>query len=676
MKRKALIQSLSYSLFTSLLTSFLIYFGAKYTLIKMGLDRANNVAMAINRSIDPEIHETFIKPDSKKTKEYQNLYQLIKAFRLSNKDLNISTYTVSSSGIQRFAVEVLLNPNDVIVIIIKEPYSLAFLYQDGDNSEYYFINAADFAAGLWEEPKLKKVEFNHNQESFSLEIVGKELFLNNKELLKLETQEGKLSAVLPTGISINTNNRRVFFTSKVTNKPINIVTTYIDRGDYGSDPGYVIQSTGINLLNEEKYLDYYKNAHNCPENKSCINQPTEIKEFNNQILYLKYPILNGEKISGFINIGYNIKNLEHLTLITTLVSIFMGCIILLVSLLISNKIIQAYQKPLNQIIDFSKKIRLGNYDSRLPDYQEYEFQEVSSTLNTMNSSIEKTTKVMRKFVPEELLNMLGHNHYYDTNLGDQKLVNMTILFSDIRSFTSISEAMQPAQIFNFVNRYFSKIGPAIRNNNGYIDKYIGDAIMALFPQRPDDALQAAIELLENQQLLNTEQKDLPVVSTGIGIHTGNLILGIIGEESRFEGTVISDAVNASARIEGLTKLYGSSILISGETYAKLETPENFRCRTLDLVKVKGKSKAIEVIEVIEGLSERIINLKLKTKESFLNGVYDFRKGDFIAARQAFQDVIAVDPKDLAAKLYLERCLKLEKGPLPDDWDGSISLEFK
>ena len=156
----------------------------------------------------------------------------------------------------------------------------------------------------------------------------------------------------------------------------------------------------------------------------------------------------------------------------------------------------------------------------------------------------------------------------------------------------ISEKLTPQQNFKFLNSYLDKMTPAINQNEGFIDKYIGDAVMALFPKHPDDAVKAAIEMNIALKSLNKNDASDPI-KMGVGIHKGNLVLGTIGRATRMETTVISDTVNSSARLESLNKVYGTNILISGEIKQSLTSSLKSQCRLIDRTKVKGKSKMLD-----------------------------------------------------------------------------------
>jgi class 3 adenylate cyclase len=273
-----------------------------------------------------------------------------------------------------------------------------------------------------------------------------------------------------------------------------------------------------------------------------------------------------------------------------------------------------------------------------------------------------------RFVPRDFLDFLGKS-IIDVELGDQVRKEMTIMFSDIRSFTTMSEKMSPQENFNFINDYLGKVSPAIRNQGGIIDKYIGDAIMALFPQQSAEAaLQAAIEMQREVSVYNEDRlkNGCQPIAIGVGLHTGILRLGTIGEPERMETTVISDAVNLASRLEGLTKLYGAGILISGETLFKLP-PSKYSYRWLGQVKVKGRDESVSVFEVYDAEPATIVELKNKTKTAFETSLLLYSQKNFAQANQIFQEILQINPQDRATKMYIERCEYYQEHEVPEEW---------
>jgi len=203
------------------------------------------------------------------------------------------------------------------------------------------------------------------------------------------------------------------------------------------------------------------------------------------------------------------------------------------------------------------------------------------------------------FVPGEFLCFLHRQSIADARLGDQVQAEMTVLFSDIVAFTSLSECMTPQENFNYLNAYLGYISPIVRQHHGFIDKYLGDGVMAIFPHCAADALQAAIAMQRQvaQYSAQTEAQGLPALNIGIGLHTGKVMLGIIGEDHRWQGTVISDAVNLAARLEDLTRTYNAQILLSEQTVQHLGNPEQYPIDFLARLCVKGKQEWVNVYKV-------------------------------------------------------------------------------
>ncbi|MBI3395322.1 MAG: adenylate/guanylate cyclase domain-containing protein, partial [Spirochaetia bacterium] len=261
-------------------------------------------------------------------------------------------------------------------------------------------------------------------------------------------------------------------------------------------------------------------------------------------------------------------------------------------------------------------------------------------------------------------------------LGDNIQKEMTVLFSDIRSFSTLSEKMTPPENFKFINSYLRRVGPIVRENGGFIDKYIGDAIMALF-SRPDDAVRAATGMLGTLLEYNKGRRaaGYPEIKIGVGINTGSLMLGTIGEENRMEGTVISDAVNLASRLEGLTKIYGATLITSDLTWNMLDKT-GLEHRVLDRVRVKGKRDPVTVVEILNGELEDVRKAKLQSKERYETALRLYGEQDFIGAAGAFQSVITLNPLDKAAGLFLKRCSKLMRSGVPEGWDGIHQLDRK
>jgi adenylate cyclase len=262
-----------------------------------------------------------------------------------------------------------------------------------------------------------------------------------------------------------------------------------------------------------------------------------------------------------------------------------------------------------------------------------------------------------RFVPSQFLRLLDKQSIVEVKLGESVEQKMSILFADIRSFTTLSERLSLAENFKFINSFLSRMEPAIINNQGFIDKYIGDGIMALFSGAADDAVRAGISMLHRLAEYNIHRgrAGYQPIEIGIGINTGNLMLGTVGGQFRMDGTVIGDAVNLASRVEGLTKYYGASLLISDRTLFALNESQKYDLRSIDRVAVKGKSEEVSVFEVFSADPEELRSLKRQTRLLFEEAVVLYQTKLWQDAERKFMECLAQNPGDRVVSIYLDRC---------------------
>jgi adenylate cyclase len=253
---------------------------------------------------------------------------------------------------------------------------------------------------------------------------------------------------------------------------------------------------------------------------------------------------------------------------------------------------------------------------------------------------------------------------------------LTILFSDLRNFTSISEKLSPRQIEQLLNEYLTIMTDVIFTQNGTLDKYMGDAIMAFFGaplKQPDHYLKACLTAVAMQQELNMlqqkwKQRGLPALDSGIGINTGPVVVGNMGSDVLFDYTVIGDNVNLASRLESLNKMYGTNIIIGENTHDHVK--DAFRFRELDLVKVKGKETAVKIYELL-----REEDISIRWDEQFLKhsqeGLKRYRYREWSNALAAFEKALTLFPNDITTRLYITRCEMFKEDPPAADWDGFI-----
>ncbi|KAA9042100.1 adenylate/guanylate cyclase [Ginsengibacter hankyongi] len=293
-------------------------------------------------------------------------------------------------------------------------------------------------------------------------------------------------------------------------------------------------------------------------------------------------------------------------------------------------------------------------------------------------AMRRVYEITAKFVPYEFIGSLGHNFITDVKLGDQVEKVVTVLFTDIRDYTSLSEQMTPEENFRFVNAYNERMGPIIRKHDGFINQYLGDAIMALFPESAEHTLSAAIEMQQNIREFNVIRKfqNLPPIKMGIGMHTGPLIMGITGDKNRLDATTISDAVNTASRIESLTKYYKVRILLSEVTLQQIQHPEIFHLRYLGRVQVKGKQSSIGIHECFSSDSEDQVFKKEKTLAAFNEGMDHYLNKSFDNAVKVFRSITDINPTDLTTQFFLDNSRSFLQNGTPQHWSGVVEMANK
>ncbi len=262
-----------------------------------------------------------------------------------------------------------------------------------------------------------------------------------------------------------------------------------------------------------------------------------------------------------------------------------------------------------------------------------------------------------KFVPREFLHALGHDDVTTVALGDASARELTIVFADLRGFTSRSEGMTPEETFAFLNGCLSQIGPHVRAHGGFVDKYIGDAIMALFPRTPDDALRAAVAMQRALRASSASVDTRAPVALGIGIHVGRVMMGTIGEAERFEATVISDAVNLTARLESLTKQLGCSVILSEDVHATLETAQREDVRRLGTFVVKGKAQPVTLYEAFASDHDELREAKRRSRPRFDAMLDAFALGRVDEALAVASELRDATPEDGPASWWFVRLVR-------------------
>lgn len=365
------------------------------------------------------------------------------------------------------------------------------------------------------------------------------------------------------------------------------------------------------------------------------------------------------------------------------------CLVALVGSVISGLYSSRWiTRPVLKLDAAAKQIAAGNLDQHVELDHLFQIIEITNLADSFNSmsgqlkesftNLETQKNSFARFFPPEYLAFLNKQGVTDIELGDHISKEMAVMFSDIRSFTTLSEKMTPQENFDFVNAYLRRVSPEIRAHNGFVVKFLGDGMMAVFPNGVDDALAAGVAKSHQVQQYNQQRKaaGLLPIDVGIGIHVGYMMVGMVGEHNRIQGDAFSDNVNLTARLEGLTKFYGVSLLISEDVLTRLSHPDQYRIRFLDRAIVKGRNEPIAVYEVLDAQPAETCVLKLQTQANFDQGIQAYCQGQLDQAREAFQEVLAANPADKTASLYLQRIDVLADQGIPKNWTGVWSFSEK
>ncbi len=409
-------------------------------------------------------------------------------------------------------------------------------------------------------------------------------------------------------------------------------------------------------------------------------------KYNTRSLSAYAPVRDSQgKLVGILGVDLKDENMRAAlrasvtaSAVITLVAVIVA---LIASIVFGDQLTRGIRALNLVVVEFAGK----NFNIRAPVTSRDEIGNLSVSFNTMAQTIDDDTRHRQavlaaygKFVPHSFLSFLKKESIIDLALGDHVQQEMTVLFADIRSFTTLSESMTPQENFDFINAFLRRVGPVIREHGGVIDKYIGDAVMALFPGAPEHAIQAGIDMQKRVAAYNEERKldGYAPIAIGVGLHMGLLILGTVGEAERMNSTVISDAVNLASRLEGVTKNYGARIVVSQAMLDRLPRDYAFHVRFLDKIQVKGKRDAVTIFEVFDADPEPVLQFKLTTADAWNHAVALYFERHFEAAGLAFSELLAIAPDDKPARLYAERAAKAVRDGVASDWSGVEVLDAK
>lgn len=584
--------------------------------------------------IDARKHSAFRSAESVKDPEFIRMLAALRSTLKQNRNLTF-LYTLNyDAESNRFMYAVDATEVETDLIWLESPeISLVYFVKDGLPAVRYneTVHTDTFAAEI-------------AGKKYELKFDGPRLYLNGDLLLELEDASALRVRTSAGTVTPGSSERSVNASG------IEFLLTTSRKGDPGSVPGSPF------IENKETTELIHRLVR---ENKDHVDSEIALNSYGE---YLSgYGLIrdgNGNP-TGILGMDVSADSIrsfkKELAVSSALVFLLTFIVIGVVSLIFAAAIV----RPLTKLTQAVQKIGEGDLDARVDVARKDEIgklaagvNEMAQRIGTVTGELLQTNEAFSRFVPGSFLEHLGKTSILDVRLGDQTLKQMTVLFTDVRSFTTLSEKMTPEDNFNFINSLLSRIGPVVRDHGGFIDKYIGDAVMALFPGSPRDAVTAAIAMQKEVEKLNVHRADsgYEPVAIGVGIHTGDLMLGVVGEAMRYDGTVISDAVNVASRIESLTKKVGSQILITEAVRAA--AGNGFGMRFVGSLRVKGKTLKTPVYEVYDSESESSRIKKDEDRSEFERGVALFEGKKYAEAAGLFRRLSERNPADQAAGIYL------------------------
>ncbi|MDR6881026.1 adenylate/guanylate cyclase domain-containing protein [Bacillus sp. 3255] len=441
------------------------------------------------------------------------------------------------------------------------------------------------------------------------------------------------------------------------------------------------------IMEDDDGMHMFNPFQQTPENQQVVleGKPAtgQWQDFSGEWRYAIAPIFNSAgRIVGVFETSKNLDGiLKHRqtvlqSIIRNIALISVG--LLLVLVLMTYVLLSSIRKLRNSVGEIAK----GNWDTVVRINTRDEVSDLGDSVNTMAArlrdyitKVENFSQSYYRFVPQQFLRFLNKESILEVELGDQVEQNMSILIFNIRGFYQMSKRLTPEENFNFVNSFLKRFGPYVRNHQGLMNKYLGAGFMALFPNQADEALIASIEMRKELELYNSHRAKVGYspLDFGIGLHKGPLRLGIIGEEQRLEGNVISDGVNVATVLEKMTEPLGASILITDHVVQSLQQPAGFQFRSLGLIQVEGVKEPLRLFDVYQGDPDTIRVLKEKTKALFEQAVTYYQVGRFYDAREAFLMVIKQNRQDKAAQLYFYICDEYFQNGTTAEWNGTLSV---
>ena len=673
LRRKMIFITCAVSVVLAFLIGFSIFLEAYSLFFKNFAGDKLSLARSIAAVIDGGKIQNFTDPESMKNADYQQYLDYLHIIKNDNPDISY-LYIVVYDPERRYHLYTLdANINEentlwletdafALICRIKENGEIIIEYDQREYSEDFSFKA---------DKQEYNVTFQEGKEGKEIQINGEKLFaLRSLDPLIVETSSAVLSG--ESGIG-GRKGEGIIGTGGIT---LDTFYTLSLKGQPESIPG-----EPYNQYDEESIIEINRILE---EGNDYVSEEFEESDFGDA-LFIYVPIEDtAGKHAAVLCLEVWAREAQEfrrsIFLAAGLVTIVAFLLSVFIYIIVIEKLVVKSIKELSKGIG---EISKGNLDFHVIIDRNDEIGQLADTFNSMADGLKEKEMIkdlFGKYVQKEVAETAIKS---GIQLGGEKQ-EATVLFSDIRSFTSLSEQLTPGDLVALLNRYFTLMVENIAANHGVLDKYIGDALMVHFgilgdKKRPADrAVKAAVEMALALNGFNTDQRsrEEPEVRTGIGIHTGELVAGNIGAPNRMEFTVIGDSVNLASRVEGLTKLFGAKIMITELTLEALEERKDFSIRPLAPIVVKGKSRPVQMYEVFDADEEIIKQRKILVAREIDEGLSLYRTKKFTEAKHFFKQLLQTYGEDRLLQFYIDQSDHYSKHPPSGIWDGSVVMDRK
>ena len=318
-------------------------------------------------------------------------------------------------------------------------------------------------------------------------------------------------------------------------------------------------------------------------------------------------------------------------------------------------------KPIQQVETIVERLGDGRIKNEITISGGKQFKHIEYSLNKINDNykekenlLKKTNIEYEKYIPKQFIKFLGKNSILELELGHNVKKEVTTLFCDIRNSTQVSTTLSLEDNFNYINSYLKVVAPIIRKNNGFIDKYLGDGVLAVFIS-PSSAIECAHSINKAIKDKNLTDKKAPSLEVGITIHTGEVIFGVVGDEERKSPTIISDSVNFASEMDKINKEFNTSLVFSKQTLNNLPSKYPLSYRYVGSINVDKKGDSLSIFESLETYAKKERDILIKHKVEFETAVRSYDLGKFKLAKDQFAEVYKLEKKDKVCYAYYNKC---------------------